>query len=193
MEERQIKIAFFGPATSGKTWSAKYLLDNYIFARVAFADKLKSICSELFGVTSKNGTDRQILQAVGQKMREIDPDVWIKYLLNTVKYVEQFKGTAYVPPVNIVLDDLRYANEALALKEAGFLLVHVDVPHPVLEWRRASLYPDTPLSSYYHDSEADWPHISSDYTVTGTSPANGAANLDLLIAKLRREHNNDGA
>lgn len=191
MGERQVtKLAFYGPASSGKTWSANYLVQNHNFVRVAFADKLKEIASDLFHVTGKNGADRKVLQDLGQKMREIQPDVWVDYLLNTVNEYEgtlnrwQFKDN----PTGIVLDDLRYVNESIALRNAGFKLVYVSTPQETLEWRRSSLYPDTPLSSYYHDSETEWKGIEPDYSVPGGDPFWGAAQLDILMSILEAEH-----
>lgn len=182
MVKRNItKLAFYGPASSGKTWSADYLVKNHNFVRVAFADKLKEIAAELFNVYGKNGADRKVLQDLGQKMREIEPDVWINHLLSTVAFYETHRE-------GIVLDDLRYTNEADALRNAGFKLVYVSTPQAELERRRVSLYPDTPLSSYYHDSERDWAFIEPDYTVEGGDPFIGATHLDLLMEKLGAEN-----
>ena len=47
--------------------------------------------------------NRELLQSIGTKMREIDEDIWIKYVLKNNKN-------------NIIIDDLRYPNELEALK-----------------------------------------------------------------------------
>lgn len=177
------KIAFFGPAASGKTWCADYLVNAYRYQKVSFAAKLKEIASDLFNVQGKNGRDRKILQDVGQKMREIEPNIWIDHLLTTVDNFEhsvelwQFKDN----PKGFVLDDLRYGNEADALRSAGFRLVKVDVPDEIREWRLSTLYPDTPLSAYYHASEQEWAHILPDHTVESVVKDQTEQELDAIV------------
>lgn len=168
------KLAFYGPACSGKTFSANYFVQQG-YKKIAFADKLKEIAEDLFDVTGKNGSDRKLLQNLGQKMREINPNVWINYLLDTIKYLE----TNHIYP-GYVLDDLRYENEAIALRKAGFQLIYVSTPQEILTQRRRSLYPDTPDRSYYHDSETGWKRIAHDYTVDGSDPAKGYNQLHIL-------------
>lgn len=172
------KIAFFGPAASGKTWCANHLVDKHNFEKVAFADKLKEIARDLFGVTGKNGPDRKVLQDLGQKMREIQEDVWINYLLKNVEGTslaleKDYKsGWLLTQPIGgWVLDDLRYVNEAAALREDGWTLIMVATPQEIREWRLTTLYPDTPLSSYYHASEQEWQEIQPDYVVSSDSEA----------------------
>jgi hypothetical protein len=171
------RIAFYGPAASGKTWCADYIRDHYIgYAKVAFADKLKEIALDLFNVQGKNGNDRVILQNLGGKLREIDPEVWIKYLLKRVKQIGDYTG--------FVLDDLRYVNEAAALRDAGFTLIMVNTSREVRESRMLRLYPETPLSVYYHASEREWAQIVPDDFVVSETPEEAKKHLDLLMEKL---------
>lgn len=169
------KIAFYGPASSGKTWCAEYLRLSYGYSRVAFADKLKIIASELFNVHGKDGSDRVTLQVLGLKMREILPSVWIDYIL---------KRVAYTTEVSLwVLDDMRYSNEADALRAAGWTLIMVTAPSEVRAGRLLALYPNTPASVYYHASETEWLSIDPDYIVTSVDPEDTKKQLDNILEK----------
>lgn len=172
------KIAFFGPAASGKTWCADYIVESYGYRKLGFATKLKEIAVDLFNVRGKNGDDRKTLQKLGEKMREIDPNCWINYVLNNgAKNSGHFNG--------IVLDDLRYTNEAAALRSNGWALVKVVVPEEIRQWRLSTLYPDTPLSTYYHASEREWESILPDFSVPSSTDRVTEAELDKLIGYLK--------
>ena len=87
-----------GLAGSGKTTIANMIIRNDTrFKRFSFGQKVKDIAVELFGMKKK---DRSLLINVANKMKDIDPDVWAKYVL------DQLKNEEYV-----VIDDLRFENE----------------------------------------------------------------------------------
>lgn len=189
------KIAFFGPAASGKTWCANYLVDKHNFKKVGFADKVKEVAADLFGVNGKNGSDRRVLQDLGHGLRAIKEDVWINYLLNRVDLLEvanaDIKQHKFERPDcewahgeefdGIVLDDLRYINEADALRANGWTLIMTATPQEIRNLRLASLYPDTPLSSYYHASEQEWVDIEYDYVVESVSEDKTKQSLDKIL------------
>lgn len=113
------------------------------FRKHAFAAKLKAIASILINVkvtafedidfkndysyvrdiSSNNEkaklTTRQLLQHIGDKMREIDPDIWVKGLLNSYYSFE-----------NWIIPDLRFKNEAKGIRETdtNSLLIRVENP-----------------------------------------------------------------
>jgi Holliday junction resolvasome RuvABC ATP-dependent DNA helicase subunit len=111
-----IRVAFFGPMCVGKTWCANILANELDFEKLSFATAVKGTAKKLFGVTTKSAESRRVLQIVGEKMREIDPNVWINQVVNTVNDH---------PNVDYVVDDLRYVNEAEALRALGFTLILV--------------------------------------------------------------------
>ena len=81
-----LRIAFSGKMQVGKTTSATYLVRKYGFVKLAFADKLKEIARDLFPEQFESGEKpRKLLQDLGIKMREIDADVWVKYVLRIIK------------------------------------------------------------------------------------------------------------
>src|SRR5690606_38310982 len=58
--------------------------------------------------------------------RALDPEVWIRYLLD------------HLPDRSVVVDDVRYVNECEVLRQAGFLLVRLTAPPEVLAARLAA-------------------------------------------------------
>jgi hypothetical protein len=168
------RIAFFGPMASGKTWCADYLVKEHGYIKISFAGKLKEIAADLFGVHGKDGADRLVLQQLGQKMREIRENVWIDYILkgldNSYTYSYDENDQIKCRPMRFVLDDLRYVNEADALRKAGFTLIIASAPDSIREQRLAMLYPNIDPASYYHDSEQEWKRIDPDATVYSVGP-----------------------
>ena len=123
-----VRIAFAGKMQVGKTTSAEYLVRKYDFVKLSFAGKLKEIAKDLWPEQFECGQKpRKLLQDLGMKMREIDQDVWVKYLVRIVRSLPKES--------NIVIDDLRFMNEYKALKNEGFFIVRVlrDVPPSPLD------------------------------------------------------------
>ena len=108
-----MKIGLLGRMTSGKSTFARLLQDEHPEYEIySFAGKLKEIVNDLFPGDAKN---REILQTVGQFFRDISEDVWIDYLLKKI------------PSENVIIDDVRYENEIIALKKRGFLIIYLGV------------------------------------------------------------------
>ena len=82
-----------------------FLLSNYLceleprFQIFSFGKKVKQVASDLFQMDPQI-KDRTLLTSIGQKMREIDKDVWVNYVIQQCKDVEY-----------CLVDDLRYQNE----------------------------------------------------------------------------------
>jgi hypothetical protein len=136
-------IGLSGKFCAGKDEIAKYLVKRYGFERRAFADKLKAIATDLFGM---NGKDRSLLQVFGAKMREINPDVWVRHVLRSLTGYE-----------NVVITDVRYSNEYQAIRQINqSVLIRVECPADVRMDRHQELYGDLPTGKQiYHRSETD--------------------------------------
>lgn len=120
-----MKILLVGKAGAGKDTVADILVRDYGYTRYAFADKLKEIAKDLFPDHFQEGKPRRLLQELGVKMREIDPDVWVNYVLNRVQ------------GENVVITDGRFDNEVNLCRRAGFVVVEVSCPPEIRVLRLA--------------------------------------------------------
>lgn len=113
-----ILIGISGKQGTGKDVVGDHLVDGYGFKKYAFADKLKQISMELWGLsyeecyTNKTERSRFIMQKLGTEVgRVIDENTWINYLLRKIKEDNVERA---------VIVDCRFPNEADAIiKEGG--------------------------------------------------------------------------
>lgn len=141
-----MKIAILGKMCSGKTTISNFIIDylknyeNINLKKVSFATKVYDIAYDLFDMKNKN---RELLQSIGTKMREIDKDIWIKYILKNNSD-------------NIIIDDLRYPNELRALKKENFIIIKLDLDKDSQLERLKKCYPDSfkdHINNMNHESE----------------------------------------
>ena len=76
-------------------------------------------------------------QVVG-KFREIDPDVWVKLLNQRTIDLERYAGPSDQWSA-VICDDDRFPNEAKALKDAGWIMIRLDVSEKEQQRRLESL------------------------------------------------------
>ena len=144
-----VRIAFSGKMQVGKTTSAEYLVRKYGFVKLSFAGKLKEIAHDLFPEQFEKGEKpRKLLQDLGIKMREIDEDIWARYVIRKVESLPKES--------NVAIDDLRFLNEYEAIKNVGFFVVRIirDVP-------------PSPFSN--HQSETEVERMPFDWVIYNTS------------------------
>ena len=121
-------------AQVGKDTAAEYWEEKYPgkVKRVGFADKLKQICMLLFGLSYEQcygpkevkeaidprygKTPREIMQGVGEKMREIYPDIWVDTVFYTTIPEWQKEGFDC-----FVVSDVRYPNRGIKYVASGVL------------------------------------------------------------------------
>lgn len=121
------RIAFAGPMASGKSTAAQHLHDQCGHIRLSISGPVYKIAREQFNMTVK---DRVLLQTIGMTGRAIDPDVWINKVLETITDNE----------TNYVIDDVRFPNECVKLRECGFKIVWLKVSREERERRIRALY-----------------------------------------------------
>ena len=132
-------IGFGCTAQVGKDTAAEYLEKKFPgkVKRVAFADKLKEVCMFLYGLSHeqcygsqeiKETIDprygmcpRKILQGVGQKMREVYPNIWVDTIFNTTIPEWEKQGYEF-----FVASDCRYPNEGDKILSLGGSVIRVD-------------------------------------------------------------------
>ncbi|MFE9026219.1 hypothetical protein ACFYOA_08145 [Streptomyces iakyrus] len=142
-------VGLIGKARSGKDSVASRLVWTRNYSRVAFADPLKAMAMRLNPyVDASTDIDgrielerlsqtveligwerakdevpevRRVLQNIGQAQREHDEDYWVRLALRKVDAADSWK-------LPVVISDVRYRNEAEALRKRGFVLIHVTRP-----------------------------------------------------------------
>lgn len=135
-------VGICGRKGSGKTATAVFLNRRFAFSALNFADDVKDVCADLFGLdehhlrgTQKQKetihprlgkTPREIMQHVGHSMRQIDDEVWINRVLVTAK--ELVEGDE-----SVTIGDVRYANEAEAIRRAKGIVLLIVRPGVVLD------------------------------------------------------------
>ena len=181
-------IGLTGKAGAGKDTVANYacslLLERGISAnKIACADKLKSVCFDLFGtafgVSSEafygsqieketlleavpGWSGRRILQFVGTEcFRSIHPLVWSTYVVNQAK-INLANGYKAV-----FISDVRFLTESKAIHEAGGIVIRVK--RPEADERHST-----------HASETELLQIKEDYVID-----NGGRELYLLKELVR--------
>ena len=149
-----MKLAFIGKICSGKSFLSKQIADIYNSKIFSFASKLKELASDLFDMQQK---DRKLLQDLGEKMKEINYNVWVNYLMKKIKNEE-----------HVIIDDLRYVNEYNALKKDGFIIIKLEITKEEQIKRIKKTYPNTyqeHISRLNHISETNSDSLLADLTV----------------------------
>ena len=140
-----MKIAIYGPMCSGKSTIASIIneYDNR-YKVYSFGQKIKDLAVELFDMEGKN---RSLLITIADKMRDIDKDIWVKYIMKQVKDKD-----------NCIIDDLRFQNELNYLE--GWKIICLTTPDNIRIDRIKKLYPDS-----YEDHIKNMSHLSETDTL----------------------------
>ena len=137
------RIAFTGKICSGKSTYANILVQKYGYTLLKFA---AAVYQEAYrqGMVEK---DRALLQRIGTEARKRDPNHWVTILI--AKLDEN--------PNPIVIDDCRFKNEMLMLKQHGFRIYHLFITPEEQEYRIRKIYsnPEYHLNNRNHYSECD--------------------------------------
>lgn len=125
-------IGISGYAQVGKSSVGKILADKYGYTQLAFADKLRELAAEVhpgyqhlvetIGYEQAKQTEplvRDLLVRLGAGTRKVlGADVWVDALLPL--------NAATWGISSAVITDVRYANEALRIKQLGGQIWHVE-------------------------------------------------------------------
>jgi cytidylate kinase len=138
-----MKIAIYGPMCSGKSTVASIIQKHHPKYEVfSFGKKIKNIAEELFDM---KGKDRSLLINIADKMRDIDKDVWVNYIINQTNEVEF-----------CIIDDLRFQNELDKLSD--WTIISLITPLNTRLQRIIETYPtnyEDHLRNMKHKSETD--------------------------------------
>lgn len=130
-------LGLMGQKGAGKNLAAEFICQEMpAFYQTALADPLREVCSTIFGLTHNEVSDRelkekpldrypyesprQILQKVGTEcIRSHYPEAWIK------AWEQRIKPFPYT-----VTTDIRFGNEADAMRTLGGKIIRIDRPRP---------------------------------------------------------------
>jgi hypothetical protein len=132
---RPVLIGILGVAGSGKTLVSKHLVERYDYTRTRFADPLKRMLKLGLGLSDEEvdgnekmrpladfggATARYMMQTLGTEWgrRTIHNDIWINLWKRSVR---QATGP-------VVVDDVRFPNEAELIRSLGGVLWRVYRP-----------------------------------------------------------------
>jgi hypothetical protein len=186
-------VAIVGEFASGKTTLANALIEQYGFKRVSFAGRLKQMAAAVYapsgnpagyGVVEKTAeyevfplrwddpgtiSGREVLQQLGQSVKELDRLFWVRWLMNDIDAGMHGDGP-------FVTDDCRFPYEADALRERGFTIVRVMTPIKTRMERYEMTYGRLPTQAEMtHPSETEVTLIDWDMLVDGTHPVDELA------------------
>jgi hypothetical protein len=113
-------IGLCGKAGSGKTTIAKELAAKYGGWRMSFASPIKAILKDYFfwdGET-KDAKWRKAMQYLGTEFGRtiVDDEIWLKHMERQISLVAD---------TTIIIDDVRFDNEAKWIKDNGGIVVNV--------------------------------------------------------------------
>lgn len=173
-------VGLIGKKRVGKDTFAAVLVEEFGFARVAFADPLKEMALTIDPIIDDLSTTsvwnpvrlapmvdadgwervkdtypeaRRFLQRLGDGVRQFDPELWVQTGMLDVADLRR-AGTDndfYGPAMPVVITDVRYPNEADAIREAGGTLVRIVRPEVDDGDAHAS---ETALDGYAADLQA---------------------------------------
>lgn len=133
-------IGIAGKKGSGKDTIGDFLCENYGYIRYAFGDPVKDVCKILFGfnnrqlygdkkevMTNWGITPRRAFQVIGTEfgrkgLHELMPELKVD---KGQLWIEIFKRTC-ISTDNIVITDVRFENEAQAIRDKGGIIIMVE-------------------------------------------------------------------
>lgn len=198
-------IAIAGKFAVGKTSVANILESNHNYVRMSIASSLKQFVNEMYArdvygtdenavlqksdiifINAPDGrkavTVRQLLQDIGNTMKTIDQDIWLRGVRHQVLLWNEM-GKA------VVIDDVRFPREAEYLKLIGFVNVRLTASEDTRLERYFRTYGIKPSLQEMNDkSETLVDAIQPDYDLDGERSAEELADV---ISAIAQEHTYD--
>jgi hypothetical protein len=186
MSNPPIKLALCGRLRSGKDTAARYLTLFYDFHPFAFADPLKRYLHEIFPHVPHEPKPRRLLQLFGQKLREIDPDVWVNLTMHKIdEYLRQHACDCSPLKPHVVVTDCRQQNEYDRLRAAGFKFIRINAPDELRIRRAIEAGDDFTVHDLAHETEILVDSFDVDYEVyNDRTPEYLYGQLDAIMTAL---------
>ena len=120
---KQIKIALLGKARSGKDSVANILVEDMGFQEFKLSKGIYDFIRQFYRAqivqVDGGAKDRGLLQLIGQTVRKIDEDIWVRYLLEDISKYPSWRE------MDIVVSDVRQENEVRTLRREGYTIIKV--------------------------------------------------------------------
>lgn len=158
-DNSEIKIALCGKFRSGKDTVADLIQDNHDFCKFAFSEgiwaTIELLYPEIYAKRHKE-KPRKLLQEIGQKLRMVDPDIWVNYTFKRIKQVGANR---------IIVTDLRQPNEFSALKEKGFFIIRVNCELEIRLERAKAAGDNFTMQELLHETENHIDYFRVDFDI----------------------------
>lgn len=152
-----IKVALIGKMRAGKDAFAKYFIENG-YKEFKFGTGIAEIIQKYFPEEWAKGKPRRHYQHIGQQLRVLDNDVWVKYCFNQIEEYRKYMEFNLFD-CKVIITDTRQRNEVEKLRAAGYIIIKVEADEKIrLERMKAAgdILPDDDYQLYQllnHDTE----------------------------------------
>lgn len=165
-------VGIKGKMGAGKSKSAEILKDNFKFSEYAMAEPIKKF-AEILGFTKKElyGTQEDKLRinkfwgiSARQFLQKFGTDVCRKHLPTIIPEMSNIWVQAFElycqknKNKNIIVSDVRFQDEANAIKKNGGIIIEIQRPREDEEWEKIEEHTQ-------HASETEMDSIKADYVV----------------------------
>jgi len=208
-----MRLALTGKMRSGKSMLADHLWLFYDYTRLSFGEELKRLADDLFadsdaykfepkyewdslaGDLNEHGLPtgeyvqvghkkpRKLYQDIGQKLRELDEDVWVRQVADGVKLYSEYRSTK-----GLVITDLRQPNEYEWARDNGFTIIRVNADEETRLQRANNAGDDFTTEDLRHDTEQHIDDFEVDYEIyngEGTTEKAVKDEVNAIIRELR--------
>src|SRR6185295_19256919 len=116
LTKRGLRLAFVGKPNSGQTSCAVYLKRSHGFKRIRLMQGVARIAKVLYFHKNYERIPWAKKRAIYDALYKVDKNIWIGYVENRLSNTTE----------PIVIDDAKFLNEVMKLKELGFIIIRVN-------------------------------------------------------------------
>src|SRR5690625_346970 len=206
MDANSIKIAICGQIRAGKSTASEHLVHNHGFQPVSFGAELKSHAGKLFAFSDVYKSEsivvddeqfggtrtigkrkpRRLYQDFGEKLRELDPNIWIGHAAEKVRLIELI-AAANGEQARIVIDDLRQPNEYEWALAHGFTIVRITADEGTRLERAKQADDDFSIEDLRHPTEMYVQDFEVDFDIwngVGVEQADVERRIDEIVGEI---------
>lgn len=174
-------LAITGKKRAGKDAVVAYLVQKHGYTRVALADGIRKLDSELSGEAAGPIKNNWRLQELGRFMRELyGRDFWIHQTLQNIR--EKIQEN---PEITLAISDMRFPWEAEKYREEGFVLIRVNASEDTRIRRMKALGEEVNEKILNHESEMHVDSLKVDYEIDNNGTESELfAQIDRIVQEI---------